>query len=78
MEARNGHVARVLELKFLPFADDHAQGSGEAFLPQAALIGDAADDLVVLGFEVDHAGDVLVRHRFPPGEGASCCIGATL
>lgn len=34
----------------------------------------AAGDLVVPGFEVDHARDVLVRHCFSPGDGLFCGI----
>ena len=74
MDVFGSHVAGVLKLKLLPFADDHAQRSGEALLAQAALIGDATDDLVVPGFEVDHAWDVIVRHKFPPGDGGSVRI----
>ena len=56
----------ILELELLPLADDHAQGGGEALVAEAALVGDSADELVVGLFEVDHAGDVLVWHRFAP------------
>ena len=31
----------------LPLADDHTQGSGEAFFAEAALVGHTLDDLVV-------------------------------
>jgi len=49
----------------VPIADDEAQGGGEAFLAQAFLFGELADDTVVDGFEVDHAVDVAdVRHRY--------------
>ena len=42
-----GHMSGVLELELLPCADDHPQGSGEAFFTEAALFGHAADDPVV-------------------------------
>ncbi len=34
-------VRGVLQLEFLPIADDHAQGSGEAFVAQPVLVGDS-------------------------------------
>ena len=34
-------VGAVLQLELLPLADDHAQGGGEAFVAQAALVGDS-------------------------------------
>ena len=42
-----GHMSGVLELELLPLADDHPQGSGEAFFTEAALVGHTPDDLVV-------------------------------
>ena len=57
----------VLELEFPPLADDHAQGSGEAFFAEAALVSHSPDDLVVGLFEVDHTGDIFTTHFFPPG-----------
>jgi hypothetical protein len=42
-----GHVGGVLQLELLPFADDHPQGSGEAFFAEAALVGRSPDKLVV-------------------------------
>ena len=58
------HAVGILELELLPFADDHADGGGEPFLPEAALFGHLADDIEVGAFEVDHAGDVIVLHCF--------------
>ena len=39
---------------------------GEFFVVENASFGQAADDVVVGLFEVDHAGDVLVWHHFAP------------
>ena len=72
MNVLGGHVAGILELKLLPLADDHAQSGRESFLSEAALIGDTAHDLIVLGLEVDHAGDVLVGHI--PSWGWNFCL----
>jgi hypothetical protein len=36
----------TLQLQLLPFADDHAQGSGEAFITEAALVGHSPDNPV--------------------------------
>lgn len=46
----------------LPLAQDEADGGRKAFSTEAFLVGQAADELVVALFEVDHALDVAGGH----------------
>ena len=41
-------------------------GDREAFVGETTLFGHTLDDLVVGALEVDHAGDVISLHWFPP------------
>ena len=45
-----------------PFADDQAQGGGEAATAEAFLAGEVADGAVVARFEVDHALNIGCGH----------------
>jgi hypothetical protein len=55
-------VDGILELKLMPFADDHADGSRETLLTEATLFGHLSNDLVIGALEVDHTGDIFVTH----------------